>query len=77
MIERCDVCREKHKHEVEEMTKEERDDYINSIADGLKDLCDIIEEACDHMKSENYIAAALSLGEGKRMSSKYYMELNL
>ena len=72
MIERCDSCREKHNAEVEEMTKEERDDYINSIADGLKDICDSIDTACEFMEEEKYIAAAICLGEAKRAGLKYY-----
>lgn len=77
MIERCDSCREKLKHEVEEMTKEQRDDYINSIADGLKDICSFVDDACELMEREKYIAAAICLGEAKNAGLKYFMELNL
>lgn len=77
IIERCDSCREKHRNEVEEMSKEERDEYINSIADRLKDMCSFVDDACDLMKQENHIAAAICLGEAKNTGLKYFMELNL
>lgn len=77
MIERCDLCRKKHKHEFEEMSNEQRDDYINYFSDGLKDMCNFVDDGCELIEEEKYIHETICLGQVKNAGLKYFMELNL